>query len=33
VTGNVTVGLLLALALNRAMPFFLYLFRLAYFSR
>src|ERR1700721_1445833 len=32
VTGNVTVGLLLALALNRAMPpFLLYLFRLAYF--
>src|SRR6516225_9759161 len=32
VTGNVSVGLLLALALNRAMPpFFLYLFRLAYF--
>ena len=32
VAGNVTVGLLLALALNRAMPsFLLYLFRLAYF--
>jgi multiple sugar transport system permease protein len=32
VTGNVVVGLLLALALNRAMPaFLLYLFRLAYF--
>src|ERR1700737_4117860 len=32
VTGNVTVGLLLALALNRAMPaFLLYLFRLAFF--
>jgi multiple sugar transport system permease protein len=32
VTGNVSVGLLLALALNRAMPaFLLYLFRLAYF--
>ena len=32
VTGNVCVGLLLALALNRAMPaFLLYLFRLAYF--
>ncbi len=32
VTGNVIVGLLLALALNRAMPaFLLYLFRLAYF--
>src|SRR6201987_2294907 len=32
VTGNVTIGLLLALALNRAMPpFLLYLFRLAYF--
>src|ERR1700674_3488307 len=32
VAGNVTVGLLLALALNRAMPgFVLYLFRLAYF--
>jgi multiple sugar transport system permease protein len=32
VTGNVMVGLLLALALNRAMPaFLLYLFRLAYF--
>ena len=32
VTGNVAVGLLLALALNRAMPaFLLYLFRLAYF--
>src|SRR6202521_3811033 len=32
VTGNVTVGLLLALALNRAMPsFLLYFFRLAYF--
>ena len=32
VAGNVTVGLLLALALNRAMPLFLlYLFRLAYF--
>jgi multiple sugar transport system permease protein len=32
VTGNVTVGLILALALNRAMPaFLLYLFRLAYF--
>ncbi len=32
VAGNVSVGLLLALALNRAMPsFLLYLFRLAYF--
>ena len=32
VAGNVTVGLLLALALNRAMPaYLLYLFRLAYF--
>ena len=32
VTGNVSVGLLLALALNRAMPaFLLYLLRLAYF--
>ncbi|MBV9106095.1 MAG: sugar ABC transporter permease [Verrucomicrobia bacterium] len=32
VAGNVIVGLLLALALNRAMPsFLLYLFRLAYF--
>src|SRR5260370_6580058 len=32
VTGNVIVGLLLALALHRAMPaFLLYLFRLAYF--
>jgi multiple sugar transport system permease protein len=32
VTGNVSVGLLLALALNRAMPsFLLYFFRLAYF--
>jgi multiple sugar transport system permease protein len=32
VTGNVVIGLLLALALNRAMPaFLLYLFRLAYF--
>jgi multiple sugar transport system permease protein len=32
VAGNVVVGLLLALALNRAMPaFLLYLFRLAYF--
>jgi multiple sugar transport system permease protein len=32
VTGNVSVGLLLALALNRAMPaILLYLFRLAYF--
>ncbi|MBV8224425.1 MAG: sugar ABC transporter permease [Verrucomicrobia bacterium] len=32
VTGNVVVGLLLALALNRGMPaFLLYLFRLAYF--
>jgi len=32
VTGNVVVGLLLALALNRAMPaFLLYLFRLTYF--
>jgi multiple sugar transport system permease protein len=32
VTGNVSVGLLLALALNRAIPaFLLYLFRLAYF--
>lgn len=32
VVGNVTVGLLLALALNRAMPrFLLYFFRLAYF--
>src|ERR1700680_1156292 len=32
VTGNVCVGLLLALALNRAMPaYLLYLFRLAYF--
>jgi multiple sugar transport system permease protein len=32
VSGNVGVGLLLALALNRAMPaFLLYLFRLAYF--
>ena len=32
VTGNVCVGLLLALALNRTMPaFLLYLFRLAYF--
>ena len=32
VTGNVTVGLLLALALNRAMPaFLLYFFRLAFF--
>jgi multiple sugar transport system permease protein len=32
VTGNVIVGLALALALNRAMPaFLLYLFRLAYF--
>jgi multiple sugar transport system permease protein len=32
VTGNVVAGLLLALALNRAMPaFLLYLFRLAYF--
>jgi multiple sugar transport system permease protein len=32
VTGNVIVGLLLSLALNRAMPaFLLYLFRLAYF--
>lgn len=32
VTGNICVGMLLALALNRAMPsFLLYLFRLAYF--
>ncbi len=32
VTGNIVVGLLLALALNRAMPaFLLYLFRLAFF--
>ena len=32
VTGNVTVGLLLALALNRAMPgWLLYFFRLAFF--